>query len=269
MDNKLQALLSFSEIIRSLFPEDSAIAVFDTERLVHYVPGDTFDLGLKPGLLLSDFEGSLPHQILQTKRRITEELPKDMFGIPIISVGMPVWNDNQELIGGCVVSQSADKLNRLRDSSTHLVALVEEMSATTHDISDGSEEIAERLQGVVGTTDTMKHEIENIQNTLMYVQDVSDQSHLLGINAAIEAARAGEQGRGFAVVAGEIRKMAENSKLAASNSKEQLETILESFGRLSDIVQQIEAITENHRTRLAELTASYARIGDMADSMNR
>ncbi len=34
-------------------------------------------------------------------------------------------------------------------------------------------------------------------------------------NASVEAARAGVSGRGFAVVAAEVRKLAENSKIAA------------------------------------------------------
>ena len=42
------------------------------------------------------------------------------------------------------------------------------------------------------------------------------------MNAAIEAARAGEQGRGFAVVAEEVRKLAEQSALAATKITEMI-----------------------------------------------
>lgn len=78
--------------------------------------------------------------------------------------------------------------------------------------------------------------IEKIKVLSETILDITSQTELLALNAAIESARAGEVGKGFAVVAGEIRKLSEDSKLAANEIKEVVEvvvSIVDDFTRTS------------------------------------
>lgn len=66
-----------------------------------------------------------------------------------------------------------------------------------------------------------------ISEIIDVISEIAGQTNLLALNAAIEAARAGEQGRGFAVVASEVRKLAEQSHVAADKITEIIQEIQE------------------------------------------
>lgn len=54
-----------------------------------------------------------------------------------------------------------------------------------------------------------------VKNFTRNITNLAEQTRVLAINASVEAARSGVYGKGFAVIAGEIRKLADNSKVFA------------------------------------------------------
>jgi methyl-accepting chemotaxis protein len=84
----------------------------------------------------------------------------------------------------------------------------------------------------VQSVQELSNRTRQIQNFVAQIGGIADQTNLLALNAAIEAARAGEAGRGFAVVAEEVRKLAEDSNVAAKNIADLAETISGDLDRM-------------------------------------
>ncbi|WP_099070671.1 HAMP domain-containing methyl-accepting chemotaxis protein [Nostoc linckia] len=81
------------------------------------------------------------------------------------------------------------------------------METTMRQLSEATNDIAARL-GVIS------EKANNINNIVVTITKVADQTNLLSLNAAIEAEKAGEYGLGFAVVAREIRRLADQTAVA-------------------------------------------------------
>ncbi len=57
----------------------------------------------------------------------------------------------------------------------------------------------------------LSEKFKDIESVAFSLDDMADQAHILGLNAAIQASTAGESGKGFAVISEEIQKLAERS----------------------------------------------------------
>lgn len=84
---------------------------------------------------------------------------------------------------------------------------------------------------------------QEINSAVNLISDISEKTHILALNASMHAASAGDAGRGFVVIADEVKRLAETTKEATSQTKTlanniQLETI-NTVKSMSDLDNQI------------------------------
>lgn len=119
-----------------------------------------------------------------------------------------------------LVSQGASEQ---ASSAEEVSAAIEEMSANIQQNRDNAKEtenIAVKagkdiFQGSGKVVDTV-NDMHEIASKISIIGEIAFQTNILALNAAVEAARAGEHGRGFGVVASEVGKLAERSRIAAT-----------------------------------------------------
>ena len=126
------------------------------------------------------------------------------------------------------VAEVCVDIQHVSDSTSKGIAqMLEASDRTSATIGEGEAEIvelkaqAENVQAASQTTveviERLTAQVNEVQNIVGSILQISSQTNLLALNASIEAARAGEAGKGFAVVADEIRQLSEQTKAASDN----------------------------------------------------
>ena len=160
--------------------------------------------------------------------------------------------------------QVSDKAeNGVRFSSEVSVLSVQALEESDQTVSQVGQ-VKEKAGIVFDSIEKVRGSVESIVAFVTTIKKIADQTNLLALNAAIEAARAGEAGRGFAVVAEEVRKLAEESNVAAQ--------------RIEQLIVALKQDAEHSRimtSEAADLTGSVmkttlamqSRLRDMRESM--
>ncbi len=105
--------------------------------------------------------------------------------------------------------------------------------------------VNETTSGLAKMIERLNKKVSEIDEIVMVISDIADQTSLLSLNAAIEAARAGEQGRGFAVVADEVKKLAERTIIATKEISEKIISVQkEAEVTTKTMHQSIEEVNE-------------------------
>ncbi|WP_413363711.1 methyl-accepting chemotaxis protein [Lysinibacillus sp. 3P01SB] len=261
----INAFIKIAPLLNDLIHDDITVGIYDTEKLIINIPGKTFALNVSPGDPL--MEGDIVTNAIKTNRPLSATLPKELFGFPLIARALPLHDDQGKVVGGVGIGTSLEKANKLFEMAESFSAIVEQTAASVEDISESVTQLADRVTDITGQMKDVSSSANQIGEISSVVKGISDQSNLLGLNAAIEAARAGEVGKGFSVVADEIRKLATNSKENVNQINDITKNIHGLLVTLNQAFGEINTLTDTQSGSIQEFSATIQEISTKAQEL--
>ncbi len=143
---------------------------------------------------------------------------------------------------GSALDQNAENIRELNMSVESMNTYAEQAYGALQKLLNIGKKTSQEVTILKEETNNTNTSAQKINEAVSLIQDISQQTNLLSLNASIEAARAGESGRGFAVVAEEIRNLSEESNKGA----EQIAEIVSQLIRNSDVsVERMGSVEQN------------------------
>lgn len=161
------------------------------------------------------------------------------------------------IASGLVISRLRDKENKmnLQRCSIDVAASLERASINIQQLLTASQRLANSSQQATAVTGDVNKSIKDTYDILQFIQQVANQTNLLGLNAAIEAARAGEYGRGFAVVAEEVRKLSDESKKSTASINDILRNLRSSIDLVIKVSEENNEVAQQQAFNIQEMAS--------------
>lgn len=242
-DNSLmEAFYQMIPYFKYFMGEDASITMSNTEEYLYIQNTDKLKINSKVGDRIPP--NCAADVCLKKKEVLDIIIPKEVFGFPVRTIAIPVFDDFGEIAGTMVVSASIDKINRLTELTGSVSEALTVINQNVKEMQDGFVQINKENEKIAVSLEQTKEDYKKTDDIFSFVNGVIRQTNFLGLNASIEAARAGQAGQGFAVVASKITSLSNSTKKSLIEIDEVLGTIQSSIADILDRVQSSNELLE-------------------------
>lgn len=158
-----------------------------------------------------------------------EEQAREIVGVSAAVNAMAISIEN--------VSSNASESTAVAESS---VNIAKKGVSVVQDTIQGMDRIRNQIQETARQIKKLGESSQEIGDIVSLIDDITEQTNILALNASIQAAMAGEAGKGFAVVAEEVQRLAERSSSATRKIEQLVKAIQQ---ETSETVKSMEQTT--------------------------
>ena len=220
-----------------------------------------------------------------TLKHYSEQLQEISQGVSSATAIINEASSEASAVTGAVSGQHEELTNTIIEASG-------ESNNVYQKIDEGQMELTEIKNlsvETIGSSTEMKQDMDQLtavinqmDQVIEGINEISSQTNLLALNASIEAARAGEAGKGFAVVADEIRNLAEQTqkltatmgsfvsdiRSASAKSVESVNSTITSLETVTDKIGHVWGLNESSRKHLAKITDNISSLASLSEEIS-
>lgn len=175
-------------------------------------------------------------------------------------------------IMGEKINQTGNEVTSLDQNAGEMSRISEQSMSTLKQLIQVNNRTMASISAMTEQTENTHKSVGQIHMAANLINEISDQTSLLALNASIEAARAGEAGRGFAVVADEIAKLANQSADSVEEISRTVEELQDNAMKSINVMKEINEAVEMQVNSLTEtqhiMETLYQELGNSFNSVH-
>jgi methyl-accepting chemotaxis protein len=204
-------------------------------------------------------------EINEAMIHLTENMNENSENISSLSEGVIQQASDARELGNLLDYQISMMSTSISNLICEIEMLKNRTTSSEKDLDALSSNLKKAFEGFDRNTSKLKgleEQSGNVVQIIDTIRKIATQTNLLALNASIEAVRAGEAGRGFSVVADEIRTLAKESNISASEIEKIIGNVLEDINDSMSINRINTEMIASSAQNLEETVASYKGLKD-------
>jgi len=261
----LDHLIKAAPFINQCSLADIGVAICNLQKWLLYKPAKSLDVKVKVGDPV--LPGGAAHLAMQKKEKITMEIDENLYGVSYIATGLPIFNNEGDIIGAIVTSENLERQEILFGTARDIQGFLQNIQGSIQEIAAEAQELSATSEELRSVTEDATIKVESTAGILDTVKQISKRTNLIGLNASIEAARVGEYGKGFNVVANEVRNLSQMTNNSTAEIGHIINLIKEAIDSIDSATQMVSEVSQSQAEKLSGINVILEEFGGMAEKL--